>query len=84
MGRGDKELKERQFWYIIGFAISFLFFGLTAYDAARHFFVTRNYSLAIIYFILASGLFISIRIFACLLDRFSARVVFRERNWEER
>jgi len=83
MGRGDKELKERQSWYIIGFAVAFLFFGMFAYDTAHHLFVTRNYPLAIIYFILASGLFISIGIFACLLDRFSARVIFREREWAE-
>lgn len=81
--RKDKKLKERQSWYIIGFGIGFLFFGMFVVDAAHHLFVTRNYPFAIIYFILASGLFISIGIFARLLDRFSARVVFREREWAE-
>lgn len=81
--RKDKKLKERQFWYIIGFAMGFLFFGIFAYDAAHHLFITRNHPLAIFYCILAGSLMASIGVFACLLDRFLARVIFRERGWGE-
>jgi len=81
--RNDKKLKERQFWYIIGLAVGFLFLGVSFYNAFLHL-ITRNYSFAIFFSILFFGSLASIWVFGSVLDRFSSRVIFRERREGER
>ncbi|NVM22016.1 MAG: hypothetical protein HWN68_09590 [Desulfobacterales bacterium] len=77
--RKDKKLKEKQWWYITGFAMGFLFFGIFFYNTFLSLFVSKNYAVTMFYLIVSCGLMISIWIFACKLDEFSKRVVFRER-----